>query len=438
MSTAGKQGAADRLGLSSYRDSRVAAMLFLGFAAGLPFPLVFATMSAWLSDVGVDRSQIGLIGGVAVFYSTKFLWAPLIDRLDLPLLTAALGRRRAWMLVAQLGVAICLWLLSTTEPSESLTVFAWACVGVAFFSATQDIVIDAYRIEAVEERLQGAMVATYQYGYRGAVLISVAGALYLADAASWQMAYRVMAGLMLVGMVTVALIAEPPAEVVPSRSSTATGMSRIGLWFAEAVIGPFAEFFRRNGWWALVLLLFAASFRLTDYVMGIMANPFYLELGYTKSEIASVAKVFGVVMTLIGVGAGGLAVGRFGAVAPLLPAAIALAVTNLLFALMALHGQPDLWMLAITITGDNLALGFSGTVLIAYLSKLTNVAYTATQYALFSSLMALPGKFIAMSSGFAVNAMGWVAFFSYAAAMGIPAIILAYLINRRERIPNPP
>lgn len=411
-------------------------MLFLGFAAGLPFPLVFATMSAWLADVGVDRAQIGLIGGVAVFYSTKFLWAPFIDRLNLPVLTAALGRRRAWMLVAQLGVASCLWLLSTTVPGESLTMFAWACVGVAFFSATQDIVIDAYRIEAVEERLQGAMAATYQYGYRGAVLVSVAGALYLADAASWKTAYRVMAGLMLVGVATVALIAEPSQQASPPKTVGASWGSRIRSWFVEAVIGPFAEFFQRNGWWAIVLLLFIASFRLTDYVMGIMANPFYLELGYTKSEIASVAKVFGVVMTLLGVGAGGLAVGRFGAVAPLLPAAVALAITNLLFALMAVHGQPDLWMLAITITGDNLALGFSGTVLIAYLSKLTNVAYTATQYALFSSLMALPGKFVAMSSGFAVNAMGWTAFFSYAAAMGIPAIVLAYLINRREPAPD--
>jgi PAT family beta-lactamase induction signal transducer AmpG len=415
-----------------YLHPRVAAMLFLGFSAGLPFLLVAGTLTAWLALADVSMAEIGMFAWIGIAYSLKFLWAPLVDRLPLPLLTGLLGRRRSWMLVAQVAVIAGLLGIAASDPAVELARVAWFAVLAAFGSATQDIAVDAYRIEAVELRRQGAMAAAYQAGYRIAVLAAGAGALIIADDASWALAYTAMAVLMGVGLVTVLLIDEP--QVAGSETLLDAPGSRIARWFATAVVGPFVDFFQRNGAIALLLLAFIGCYRISDMVLGVMANPFYIDLGFSLKEIATITKVFGVIVTLTGAALGGVAVARYGLNGPLVAGAVLLASTNLFFAGMALYG-PELWFLVLTISADNLAAGFTGTVFIAYLSGLTNVAYTATQYAIFSSLMTLPGKFISGFSGQIVEATDWVSFFVYASAMGLPAVFLAIAVTRRRPQP---
>jgi len=421
-------------------------MLFLGFAAGLPFPMVFSTLSAWLRDYGVDRATIGFFAWVGLTYSVKVVWAPFVDRLRLPLIGRLLGQRRSWMLVAQGGVLAGLVALSRLDPSADIGMVAMLALLVAFSSATQDITVDAYRIEAVGPDRQGAMAASYNLGYRAAVLIGGAGALYLADFYSWGIAYKAMAALMGVGLLTTLIIREPEhrrgADITAMESDIArllrrgrTGsaaISRSVEWIGSAVIAPFVEFFRRNGRFGLVLLALILTFNISDRVLGIMANPFYLDVGFTKSEIASVAKIFGFMMTIVGAGLGGVLVARWGNLPTMLFAAIMLAVTNLMFVLLALSG-PDIRILVFTISGDNLSAGLAGVAFIAYLSSLTNQAYTATQYALFSSLMSVVGKFISGWSGVVVEAWGYATFFVYAAATGVPAILLILYIMGRQR-----
>lgn len=435
--------------IAVYRHRRVAAMLFLGFSAGLPFPLVFSTLSAWLRDYGVDRATIGFFAWVGLMYSIKVVWAPLVDRLRLPLLTRFLGQRRSWMLLAQSGITIGLIALSRLDPVAEIGSVALVALLVAFSSATQDITIDAYRIEAVEERRQGAMAASYNLGYRTAVLVGGAGALYLADFYDWSVAYWGMAAFMLLGVVTTLVIREPDHPRNAAASAIELELSgylsgRVGLlrpfqsaadWIGAAVLAPFVEFFRRNGRFALVLLALILTFNISDRVLGIMANPFYLDVGFTKSQIASVAKIFGFFMTIVGAGLGGVLVARWGNLPTMLLAAIMLAVTNLMFVLLAISG-PDIRILVLTISGDNLSAGLAGVAFIAYLSSLTNQAYTATQYALFSSLMSIVGKFISGWSGVVVEAWGYPLFFTYAASTGIPAILLIIFIMRREPVSN--
>ncbi len=435
--------------LAVYRQPRVITMLFLGFAAGLPLLLVFSTLSAWLRDLEVSRSAIGFFGWVGITYSVKVFWAPIVDRVPLPWLTAKLGKRRSWILAGQLGIIAGLLGMAVMDVQQNLTAMALLAVVVAFASSTQDIAVDAFRIEAADPEYQGAMSSTYILGYRIAMLVAGAGAFYIADwaepilgtAEAWRLSYGVMAGLMLVGVVTVLIISEPVLdqgetlgeELAESlfQHQPKTRFERLALWFASAVVAPFVDFFRRNGRFALVILLFIGMFRLSDIVMGIMANPFYLDLGFTKSEIASIGKLFGFVMTIVGSFVGGLWVIRYGLFTPLLVAAVMVASTNLLFAQLAVIG-PDITWLAVVISADNLSGGFSNAVLIAYLSSLTNRAYTATQYALFSSLMTLPGKFTSGFSGLIVDATNYSFFFTYAAIMGIPAILLAVYLLRRE------
>jgi PAT family beta-lactamase induction signal transducer AmpG len=376
-----------------------------------------------------------MFGWVGILYSLKFLWAPLTDSLRLPGITRWLGRRRSWMLVSQVCVTIGLVALASADPLENLQLVAWLALMVAFGSATQDIVVDAYRIEAVPLEGQGAMAASYQVGYRVA-LQAIAGALafYIADFLSFQFAYLVMAVMMGIGMLTVMLISEPDVnleEHSDDQSNDQQSTFRFGQWFRNSVVGPFADFFRRHGYWAIVLLAFIGFYRVSDMVLGVMAYPFYIDLGFSLSEIATVTKVFGVFVTLFGAAMGGVAVARYSLAGPLIVGAVMLAVTNLFFAAMALVG-PELWFLVVTISADNLAAGFTGTIFIAYLSGLTNTAYTATQYALFSSLMTLPGKLISGFSGFIVESVDWFSFFIYASGMGVPAIFLAVIVSRKR------
>ena len=429
--------------LAVYRRPRVVAMLFLGFSAGLPFLLIFSTLSAWLREVGVAPGAIGFFSWLGIAFSIKVLWAPVVDRTRLPLLTRLLGRRRSWMLLAQLGIAAGLLGIAASEPARELTTVALFGLLIAFASATQDIAIDAYRIEAMEVEAQGAMAATYQLGYRLALLAAGAGALYLADWFSWQTAYAAMAGLVAVGAATVLAVREPEASraVEVDRGEfeasgflrrhlrRGTRLERLSAWLYGAVLCPFLDFFRRNGRSALLILAFIGLYRLSDIVMGVMANPFYIDLGFTKSEIASVAKVFGFGASVAGAFAGGVLVVRYGVMRPLLLGAVLIAATNLLFALLAWTG-PDLRLLALAIAADNLTAGIAGSVFIAYLSSLTNAAYTATQYALFSSLMTLPGKFAGGFSGLVVEAAGYAQFFVYAALLGVPAILLTLGLMR--------
>ncbi len=434
-----------RAAFSIYTQPRVLGMIFLGFSAGLPFLLVFSTLSAWLRDEGVELSVIGFFSWVGVTYSIKIFWAPIVDRLPLPVFTRLLGKRRSWMLLAQIGIAAGLIGMSASDTQSQIEQIALFAVWVAFCSSTQDIVIDAYRIEAVIAELQGAMAATYVFGYRLALLVAGAGAFYIAEFFSWESAYMAMAALMLVGVITTLIISEPEHKIdktvfeLETQVEAVLGVEkkqgvvqRFIAWFSDAVISPFIEFFARNGKSGFVILLLIAVYRMSDITMGVMANPFYLDLGYSKAEIAEVSKVFGFFMTIIGASVGGVMVVRYGVMKPLLLGAVLVAITNLLFALMA-STEPDLMLLAGVISADNLSGGIATSVFIAYLSSLTNTAYTATQYALFSSLMTLPAKLLGGFSGIIVDAFGYSAFFFYAAFVGLPAIILVLIIMHRRR-----
>ena len=410
-----------REAVAVYRHPRVLAILFLGFSAGLPYLLVFTTLSAWLREAGVSLSAIGFFGWVGMTYSVKVVWAPVVDRLRLPIL-GRLGQRRSWMLLAQLGIAAGLASMAVLDPTASLQLVAVLAVLVAFSSATQDIAIDAYRIEALAEDAQAAMAASYMFGYRLALLVAGAGALYLAEFFTWREAYLVMAGLMLVGIVTVCCVAEPLRRPALAADAGPRG-------FVAVFVEPFVEFFRRTGWLSVLILGLIGLYRLSDISMGNMANPFYLDMGFSKSEIAEITKLYGFVLTLVGTAIGGVLVARYGIAGPLLLGAVMVALTNLLFATMA--GLPaSLLVLTAVISADNVSGGLANAVFIAYLSSLTNRSYTAAQYALFSSLMTLPGKFVSGFSGVLVDAFGYALFFCYAAALGLPAIALVIVLRR--------
>ncbi|WP_354001899.1 AmpG family muropeptide MFS transporter [Sinobacterium norvegicum] len=421
--------------LKVYSQPSVVIMLLLGFSAGLPFLLVFSTLTAWLSDYQVSKALIGFFGWVGITYSVKFFWSPVVDRIQLPMLGRILGQRRSWILFGQLIVVTALLAMSGADPSSQLTMIAVYAVMVAFGSSTQDIAIDAYRIEILEQRYQGAMAAAYVFGYRLALLVAGAGSLYIADWYSWSVAYQVMAGCMLIGVVTVMIARRPSGEKTPEplidRGSSLSKTAQLKNWLDQFVVQPFADFFRRYGRFAVTILLFIGIYRLSDIAMGVMANPFYLDLGFSKSEIASVAKLFGFVMTIAGAGFCGVLVAKYGVHKPLLLGAVLVASTNLIFCLLAETGY-NLNLLIIAISADNLSAGIASTAFLAYLAGLTNTSYTATQYALFSSLMTLPGKFFSGFSGVLVDAYGYTEFFLIAAALGLPAIILsAYLLKRQ-------
>ncbi len=318
-----------------YLQEKLLVLFFLGFSAGLPFPLVYATLTAWLSDAGLQKSTISTFAWIGFAYALKFLWSPLVDRLSLPFLTRALGRRRAWLLTSQLAVAASLVVLSGIDPAAATGAFAFVAAAVAFSSATQDLALDAYRIECAGKEMQAPLAASYQYGYRVSIIVGGAGALYIAEYGSWSLAYRSMAACMLIGLVTTLACREPP---LPASAKAGGRIFEEGFtrWISESVIGPFVDFFRRYGKFALTMLAFIAVFRISDYVLGILANPFYLDIGFSKAEIASVAKLYGLWIALFGIGAGGWAVLRFGQSATLITASVLIAVTNLFFAFLAL------------------------------------------------------------------------------------------------------
>lgn len=436
--------------LALYAERRVLTLFALGFSSGLPILLVFGTLSFWLREAGISRTSIGFFSWVALAYGVKWLWSPLVDRLPLPVLSRLMGRRRSWMLFSQLIIMAALVGMAYSEPNTQIVNLALFALAVAFASATQDIVIDAYRIEAAPERLQGALAAAYMTGYRLAMIMAGAGALAIAawagsdlgyDPVGWQTAYLCMAGLMLVGVVTCLLLHEPDVDLRQQASAQAEHrqqlidrgypplLASLAAFIRSAVIAPFAEFFHRFGKQALIILALIACYRISDVVMGVMANPFYVDMGFSKSQIATVTKVYGVVMTLVGAALGGILVSRFGTLRILMLGAVLAAGTNLMFALMTQFG-PDVRLLTLIISLDNLSAGIATAAFITYLSSLTNVAFSATQYALFSSVMLLLPKFLAGFSGIAVDAFGYAPFFIGTAAIGLPVLWLIRKVGK--------
>lgn len=419
--------------LRVYGEPRVARMLLLGFAAGLPLLLVLGTLSFRLREAGIDRTTIGFLSWVGLAYGFKWAWAPLVDRLPLPLLTRALGRRRSWLLASQLVLVAGLAGMAFTDPVQDLPRLVGFALLVAFASATQDIALDAFRIESADVSRQAAMSAAYQVGYRTAMITASAGALWIAAAfdpdeatyqhAPWAIAYLCMAGLIGIGMATVLLSTEPQAVELAPRKEGLIG------WLRSAVLGPFLDFVQRYRLHAFLLLALIATYRISDIVLGVMSNPFYRDMGFSKDEVAAVSGVYGVVMTLVGAALGGVLSLRYGVMRILLAGAALSALTNLLFAWLATRGH-DLPALVFAISADNLSAGIASAAFIAYLSGLTNVAYSATQYALFSSVMLLLPKFVGGWSGLAVDSFGYPAFFIGTAVLGVPVIALVWIASR--------
>jgi len=414
-------------------------MFFLGFSAGLPLLLVLGTLGFWLREAGIDRSTIGYLSWVALFYAGKWLWAPLVDRVPILFLTKRLGRRRSWLLFAQALIIFGLMGMATTDPKQNLEPIVWFALLVAFGSATQDIALDAFRIESAKAQYQAALAASYQTGYRLAMIWAGAGALWLAARAeittgiylaeAWQFAYLCMALSISVGVVTTLLSPEPQAVLLPKARSA-------GQWLQQTLIQPFADFISRYRWQAFLILGLIAIYRISDVVMGIMANPFYVDMGYTKDEVAAVTKVFGVIMTLVGAFLGGLLTMRFGVMRVLFLGGVLSAASNLLFAWLSTRGH-DLNGLVWVISSDNLSSGIASAAFIAYLSSLTNVQYSATQYALFSSMMLLLPKWLAGFSGVYVDTFGYEHFFIATSLIGIPVLILITLAIRIEKSNSP-
>ncbi len=495
-------------------DPRVLRMLFLGFSAGLPILLIFSSLSLWLGEAGVEKSAVTFFSWAALGYSFKFVWAPLVDRLPLPFLTRTLGRRRAWLLVAQCLIMVAIAWMGLTNPASGegqLTMMALAAVMLGFSSATQDIVIDAYRIEAGDSDLQAMMSSAYIAGYRIGMLIAGAGALVLAGYfgstsehyvyEAWRNAYLIMASVMLVGVLTTLVIPEPKVNRKLDDHSTRDYLGFVGVFvvaiagfiltFAfsaevfvqiksgfvsllgskvlagflgealrlgvsvtvalsiarfliaqgavnksmldETYIDPVKDFFSRFGLkTALLLLALIGFYRISDIVLGIISNVFFQDMGFTKFEIASVVKTFGLFMTLAGGLLGGILAMRYGVMRILLLGGVLVVVTNLLFVLLAQAGH-DITLLYLVISADNLSAGIASAAFIAFLSSLTNISFTAMQYAIFSSLMTMFPKLLGGYSGSMVEVMGYSNFFLVASVMGLPVLVLILMARRRFR-----
>jgi PAT family beta-lactamase induction signal transducer AmpG len=405
-------------------DSRIALMLALGFSAGLPNLLILGTLAVRLREAGVAVTAIGLFSWLAIAYSLKFLWSPLVDGLDIPLLARLVGRRRAWMLASQGLIAAGLVGSGLADPASSLAGVAACTFLVAFGSATQDVVVDGWRIDAAPTQMQGVMAAAYQLGYRLALLAAGAGALYLAQYADWRSAYLAMAALMAVGMVASLL-----SPVVDRAPDAAAAPRRAAFDFAASVKAPLVDLYARTGRALVPILTLVALYRISDFLAGVMSGPLYVDLGFTKAQIATVAKVYGVCVGIAGAFVAGALVVKLGLYRTMLLGAFGQALSHLAFAWLATQGA-SVTALVLAISADNFAQSFSGTVLIAYMSALTAAGFSATQYALLSSLYALPGKLVAGASGFMVAAWGYPVFFTTTAAIALPVLALCWKVSR--------
>ena len=417
-----------------YVDRRVLVILFLGFSSGLPLLLVYSSLSAWLQEENVSRTAIGLFSWASTAYAIKFLWSPMVDHMPLPPFTTLLGQRRGWLVFSQLLLIVTMLGLGSTDPSSELwRVALWATL-LAFASATQDIVVDAYRVETLEEHEQGAGAANYVLGYRVAMLAAGAGTLFIAEAASWFWAYAVMAALMGVGILTV-LVSPEPRRRPKKEPATTAFLPRFAARLNEAVIRPFADFVLRPHW--LAILLFVALFKYGEALLGVMANPFYLDIGFTKGEIATVSKLYGFFMTVGGGFIGGVMVARMGILRALLWSGLLQCLANLIFAVQAMVGH-SLPMLAVSISIENLTAGMATAAFVAYLSSLCNVAYTATQYALFSSIANFARIIFASGGGWLADQIDWVSYFVITTFAAVPALLVLVWLMRRLPATGPP
>lgn len=413
---------------------KVAVMFALGFSSGLPFMLVGNTLGFWLRESGVTLTTIGFLSWVGLAYSSKFIWAPLVDKIDIPFLGAKLGRRRGWMLLAQLVVMAMLLAMSFYKPESGLMVFTAFAAVAAFASATQDIVVDAWRIEVSDASEDMAMLTSaYQLGYRLSLLITDALILIVAGLVGWALSYTMMGVLMAVGIVASLCAVEPQKRV----ASTAILADNLFQRIVDAIIGPLIMFFKQHGKKALIMLAAVSFYRLADFVLGPMANPFYSDLGLSKEVIGSVRGSFGLVASVAGVAVGGVSAVRFGLVKTLLFGAFIGPASNVAFSILALMG-PRTDVFAVAMLVDNFASGFAGVALIGYMSSLTSLGYTATQYALLSSFYALLGKLLKGFSGVTVDALtshyslmdSYAIFFTGTALIGLPALVLCVFLVR--------
>ena len=420
--------------LAVYREPRLIAVLLMGFSSGLPLALTAATLSFWLAEIGVSLTTIGFFSLVGISYNLKFLWSPLVDRLPIPLVTARFGRRRGWAMAIQIPLAVAILALGLTDPRVDPAMTALAAVLVAFLSASQDIVIDAYRIELLPPEEQGAGAAATQWGYRFGMLAAGAGALYAAAFGGWAFAYGLMAALMLIGMVTVWLTPEPggirPLEPLPGT----TAGQRLRAWAGRAMVAPFVDLHRRTGTGLLaVILLFTILYKFGEALAGTTATPLYVSLGFAKVEVANIGKIYGLAATLAGLALGGVVVARIGVFGALLVSGVLQMLSNLMYVVQAWAGH-DLVALALTIGVENLTNGMGSAAFVTYLSGLCSVEFTATQYALLTSLAAAGRTILSAWGGKLASLLGWTPFFLLSTVLCIPALLLLLWIMRRRTI----
>ena len=430
--------------LAVYWDRRILTILLLGFSSGLPLALTGATLTVWLAEARLDMTVIGLFALVRAPYSLKVFWAPLVDRLTLPLLTRRFGRRRSWALLCQTGLMLALLALADSNPAAAPGTLAVTALLVSFCSASQDIVVDAYRVESLDAPQFGAGAATYVLGYRLGMLISGAGALYLASVLSWAAVYGVMATLVAVGMITVLAAPEPKGEAAAAallrehadaatairiRDRGLTGRrAAVAAWLYSAVVAPFRDFTHHRAWAAI--LVFVVLFKLGEVFAAVLVNPFYLEVGFTKVEIASVTKVFGLVATIAGGLVGGVLVGRLGILRALLVTGALQMLSNLSYVALAATG-PDIRMLMVTVAVENICGGMATSAFVAYLSSLCSLAYTATQYALLTSLSGVARDLLTAPSGWVQVGLGWTGYYLFSTTLCLPALVLLLWLTRR-------
>ncbi len=417
------------------RDRKILIVLLQGFSSGLPLALSGATLGIWLAESGVSLRAIGFAALIGLSYTLKFLWAPIVDRVPLPWLTRRLGRRRGWALLVQALLALAIFAVGQADPATALWWTVLAAVAVAFLSATQDIVIDAIRIELLAPEQQGLGAAATQWGYRGGMLASGAGALYAAAFGGWSFAFTVMATLMGIGMAAVLMMDEPESSrdaLAPLPGATPAERARD--WFETAVVAPFVDIMRREAW--LLILVVVVLYKFGDALAGVMTSPFYVQTGFSKIEIANVSKVFGVAATLTGVAAGGMLVFRAGIYRGLLIAGVLQMLSNLMYVALALAGH-DIWMLTATIGIENFCGGLGSAAFVAYLSVLCNARFTATQYALLSALAAVPQRILSASGGVLAEALGWVPFFLLSTLAALPGLVLLMVLMRRFPLTQP-
>lgn len=437
--------------LRVYYDRRMLTLLALGFSSGLPAPLVFSNLSIWLRDEGVSRTDIGLFALATTPYAINFLWAPLVDRMPLPWLTARFGRRRGWTLFAQMWLILAIGCMALTAPSDNLMAVAVAALFVAFVSATQDIVIDAYRIDVLEPHQYGAGSAAAIWGWHlGGTLVGGAGGLYLASTFGWNTAYGVLALAIGIGVLAILLAPEPAARPTPetvARERHVTARlhhlnwlrgrtADLAAWLYGAVIAPFADFMRRDGW--VLILVFIFVFKFGDALLGRMSGVFYREMGFALVDIANVSKVYGLAANGAGILVGGYLVYRLGVMKSLFLAGFAAAATNLTYSWLAMSGN-DMAVFRIAVMSDNFTAGLATVAFVAYLSSLTNVAYTATQYALLASLGNLARIWLSASSGWMVDRLDgdWVVFFAMTAGLALLGLPLLLILMWRFPAPAP-